>query len=87
MGILPLEVKNGLTRKTLNLAGDEVIDILGISGDIKPGMNMKAVIHRADKSNVEVDLHCRIDTVNEVEYYRNGGILQYVLRNMLKNPA
>jgi aconitate hydratase len=85
MGILPLEFKNGATRKSLNLAGDEVIDILGISGEITPRMNIKAVIHRADKSTTELDLLCRIDTLNEVEYYMNGGILQYVLRNMLKN--
>ncbi len=84
MGILPLEFKNGATRKSLNLTGDETIDILGLTGDITPRMNIKAVIHRADKSTTNVDLLCRIDTSNEVEYYRHGGILQYVLRSMLK---
>jgi len=84
MGILPLEFKNGVTRKTLNLTGNETIDLLGLSGDIKASMNIKAIIHRADKSKIEMDLLCRIDTANEVEYYRHGGILQYVLRSMLK---
>lgn len=84
MGILPLEFKNGATRQSLNLTGDETIDIVGLTGDITPRMNIKAIIHRADKSTTEVDLLCRIDTSNEVEYYRHGGILQYVLRSMLK---
>lgn len=84
MGILPLEFKDGATRKTLNLTGDETIDILGIANDIKPRMNIKAVIHRADGSKSDVNLLCRIDTLNEVEYYQHGGILQYVLRGMLK---
>lgn len=85
MGILPLEFKNDDTRKTLELKGDEVIDILGITDSIKPRQTLKAVIHRADGKKVEVSLLCRIDTLNEVEYYKNGGILQYVLRSMLKN--
>jgi aconitate hydratase len=84
MGILPLEFKNGETRKTLNLTGSERIDIAGLTNAITPGMAIKAVIHREDKSQTEVDLLCRIDTSNEVEYYRHGGILQYVLRSMLK---
>jgi aconitate hydratase len=84
MGILPLEFKNGMTRKTLNLTGSERVDILGLTSKLTPGMTIKAVIHRDDQSTTEVDLLCRIDTSNEVEYYRHGGILQYVLRSMLK---
>ncbi|MHB1949307.1 MAG: aconitate hydratase AcnA [Gammaproteobacteria bacterium] len=84
MGILPLEFKDDITRKTLHLTGDEVIDLLGLNDDIKPGMNVKAIIHRANGKKDEVNLLCRIDTLNEVEYYRHGGILQYVLRGMLK---
>jgi aconitate hydratase len=84
MGILPLEFKDGATRKTLNLTGDEVIDIIGMDDHIKPRMNLKAVIHYADNKKTEINVLCRIDTLNEVEYYRNGGILQYVLRSMLK---
>lgn len=87
MGILPLEFKGEQTRKTLHLVGDEKIDIVGLTNEITPRMNIKAIIHRADKSTTEVELMCRIDTANEVEYYRNGGILQYVLRNMLKSSG
>jgi aconitate hydratase len=85
MGILPLEFIGDQTRKTLNLVGDETIDIHGLTDNITPRMNVKATIHRADGKKEEVNLLCRIDTLNEVEYYRNGGILQYVLRSMLKS--
>ncbi len=83
MGILPLEFKDGATRKTLNLIGDEVIDIIGLNDSIKPRSTLTAVIHRADGKKTEIPVLCRIDTLNEVEYYRSGGILQYVLRGML----
>lgn len=84
MGILPLQFKEGVTRKTLELNGTEMIDIIGISDHMKPGADIKAIITREDGTKTEVMLHSRIDTLNEIEYYRNGGILQYVLRNMLK---
>jgi aconitate hydratase len=84
MGILPLEFKNGATRKTLQLDGSETIDLVGLNATLTPRMNIKAIIHRKDQSTTEVDLLCRIDTTNEVEYYRHGGILQYVLRSILK---
>lgn len=83
MGILPLEFKTD-TRKTLELTGDEIIDIVGINDNIKPRQNLKAVIQYANGKKTEVNLLCRIDTLNEVEYYKNGGILQFVLRSMLK---
>lgn len=86
MGILPLQFMTGTTRKTLQLVGNEKMDVLGLNENMKPGMTMKVVIHREDGSQTEVPVLCRIDTVNEVEYYRNGGILQYVLRGMLKKP-
>lgn len=84
MGILPLQWMEGSTRNTLKLTGEEQIDILGIDENIKPRALMKTVIHRPDGSKTEASLLCRIDTLNEVEYYRNGGILQYVLRGLLK---
>ncbi len=84
MGIIPLQFKDGMTRKTLKLDGTEIISILGLNNDMKPGATIKAEIKRTDGSVTEVALQSRIDTVNEIEYYRNGGILQYVLRNMLK---
>ena len=84
MGILPLQFKDGMTRKTLKLDGTEIISIIGLNDEMKPGANIKAIIQRSHGSKEEVILQSRIDTVNEIEYYRNGGILQYVLRNMLK---
>lgn len=83
MGILPLEFSDGMTRKTLKLTGAEKIDIVGIHEHMKPRMQLKGMIHREDGTTTEMNLHSRIDTVNELDYYKNGGILQHVLRNML----
>ncbi len=82
MGVLPLVFPEGTDRKTLGLTGDEVITLKGISAGIKPRMNVPCVIERADGTTTEVDLLCRIDTLDEVDYYRHGGILQYVLRRL-----
>ncbi|GIL39421.1 aconitate hydratase AcnA [Roseiterribacter gracilis] len=87
MGVLPLQFQGETTRKTLKLDGTEKIDILGVAGGIKPRMNVAMMIHRADGSSESVTLTCRIDTLDEVEYFRHGGILQYVLRNMVKEAA
>lgn len=84
MGILPLQFLEGENRKTLKLDGTEIISIMGLDDNMKPGARIKAVIQRQDGSKAEVQLLSRIDTQNEIEYYRHGGILQYVLRNMLK---
>jgi aconitate hydratase len=84
MGILPLQFNEGENRKTLGLDGSEIISIKGLTDNMKPGSEIKAIIQKADGSKKEVMLLSRIDTQNEIEYYRNGGILQYVLRNMLK---
>lgn len=84
MGILPLQFKEGTNRHTLQLNGSEVISIVGLDDNMKPSAEIKAIIQRSDGSKTEVMLQSRIDTQNEIEYYRNGGILQYVLRNMLK---
>jgi len=83
MGILPLVFKGDATRKTLKLDGSETISIEGISGNITPRMDVDCVISRGGKTET-VKLLCRIDTLEEVEYYKNGGILQNVIRNMLK---
>ncbi len=83
MGILPLEFTKGMTRQSLKLIGDEVIDIVGLSNQIKPRSHLKAVIHRTDGSKTDIEVLCRIDTLNESEYYRHGGILQYVLRSLV----
>ncbi|HYE00961.1 MAG TPA: aconitate hydratase, partial [Alphaproteobacteria bacterium] len=84
MGILALQFKDGTTRAELNLTGDETFDIAGIEAGIKPRMDVTLTIRYADGRTRDLPLLCRIDTLDEVEYFRNGGILQYVLRNMLK---
>ena len=81
MGVLPLLFKDGTTRKSLNLKGDEIIDIKGLE-TITPRMTIDMDITRADGTKETVPLLCRVDTLDEVEYYRHGGILQYVLRGM-----
>ena len=82
MGVLPLQFTEGTNRKTLNLDGSETFDITGLGGEITPRMEVTLTIHRADGSAEQVPLLCRIDTVDEVEYFRSGGILQYVLGNL-----
>ncbi|MCW5588509.1 MAG: aconitate hydratase AcnA [Legionellales bacterium] len=84
MGVLPLQFKNNMDRKTLKLTGAETVDIDSIAKGISPRMDIQATIHYADGKSENVTFLCRIDTQNEVEYYNNGGILQYVLRNLLK---
>ncbi len=84
MGVLPLQFKDGMSRKSLKLDGSEIIDISGIAAGLTPRMDVACRITRADGSSEDIALLCRIDTLDEVEYYRNGGILQYVLRNMMK---
>ena len=83
MGVLPLVFKEGTTRKTLGLKGDETISIKGVD-KLSPRMDVTMTITRADGSTQDVPLLCRVDTLDEVEYYRHGGILQYVLRGMTK---
>ena len=83
MGILPLTFPEGVTRETLGLTGDETIDVTGIE-TITPRMQVPVTITRADGSKETIHALCRIDTDDEVEYYRHGGILQYVLRGMAK---
>ena len=83
MGILPLTFPEGMTRETLKLFGDEVVDVTGIE-TITPRMQVPVTIHRADGTTEAIQALCRIDTDDEVEYYRHGGILQYVLRGMAK---
>ncbi|RMT80039.1 aconitate hydratase AcnA [Pseudomonas viridiflava] len=84
MGVLPLQFKNGQTRKSLNLTGKETLKITGLTdADIRPGMGLELHITREDGSQESVDVLCRIDTLNEVEYFKSGGILHYVLRQLI----
>ncbi len=83
MGVLPLQFKPGQDRKSLGLKGDETVSIGGVA-KLTPGMTMTAAFVSPDGSKKEVELLVRVDTVEEVDYFRNGGILPYVLRNLLK---
>jgi len=84
MGVLPLQFKDGTNRQSLKLDGSERFDILGIAAGLKPRIELPCRIHRADGKIDTVPLLCRIDTLDELEYFRHGGILQYVLRSMMK---
>ena len=83
MGIMPLTFKDGMDRKTLGITGEEVLDIVGLE-NLSPRMDLTLVIHRPNGSVDKVPVFCRVDTLDEVAYYRHGGILQYVLRGMAK---
>lgn len=83
MGVLPLQFHEGMNRKTLNLDGTETISIAGIETGMKPQQDLKVVITRANGHNDEVSVRSRIDTAVELEYYKNGGILHYVLRKLI----
>jgi aconitate hydratase len=84
MGVLPLQFKLDQNRKSLNLAGKETLDILGLNDvELTPRMNLSLVITREDGSQERIEVLCRIDTLNEVEYFKAGGILHYVLRQLI----
>ncbi len=82
MGVLPLQFKDGDNRESLGLTGTETFDITGIEGSIEPRQDVAVTIHYADSSSKNITVLCRIDTENEVEYFKNGGILHYVLRRL-----
>ncbi|UUX49674.1 aconitate hydratase AcnA [Nisaea acidiphila] len=84
MGVLPLQFTGSDNRESLGLKGTEMFDITGIADGITPRMDVPCRITYADGSVKEITLLCRIDTADEVDYYRHGGILQYVLRNIAK---
>ncbi|MGO2767322.1 aconitate hydratase AcnA [Pseudomonas taetrolens] len=84
MGVLPLQFKLDQNRKTLKLNGHETFDVLGLTDtELQPRMNLTLVITREDGQQEKVDVLCRIDTLNEVEYFKAGGILHYVLRQLI----
>jgi aconitate hydratase len=83
MGVLPLVYKKGQTRASLGLTGEETYDI-AIDGNLKPLQDVTVIATAGDGKKIEFTTTCRIDTPIEIEYYRNGGILQTVLRNILK---
>ncbi len=83
MGVLPLVFKDGVTRKSLNLVGDETISLKGLSAGLRPHMDVELTITRKDGSTESTTLLCRLDTEDELAYFKNGGILQYVMRNLV----
>jgi aconitate hydratase len=87
MGVLPLQFKDGVTRKSLGLDGSETVSLTGLKGGISPRMDVTCTVTKTDGTSEEVTLLCRVDTLDEVDYYLHGGILHYVLRNMMKEAG
>ncbi len=83
MGVVPLVFKDGMTRADLHLTGEETFDVTGLEGDLKPLQDVTLTITRADGKKEEHKLLCRIDTADEIDYMKNGGILHYVLRDLV----
>ena len=83
MGVLPLQFKEGTNGQTLKLDGSETFDVTGLDGNVKPRQELTLVIHRVDGSKEEVPVILRIDTPIEIDYYQHGGILPYVLRQLI----
>ena len=83
MGVLPLQFKAGENVETLNLDGSEIISITGFADDLQPGQMATMKIVRANGETQTTELLIRIDSPVEVEYYKHGGILDYVIRNFL----
>jgi aconitate hydratase len=81
MGVLPLQFKGDMTRKSLGLDGTETFDVTGLAG-LKPRGDVKVTIHRKDGRSETITVLCRIDTDGELDYYKNGGVLHYVLRSL-----
>ena len=82
MGVLPLQFTNGDTRETLKLSGSETVNIMGIADGVTPGKKLQATVTYEDGSKKQITLLARIDTAGEAEYFRHGGILHYVLRQL-----
>jgi aconitate hydratase len=82
MGVLPLTFEPGTTWKTLGLKGNETVTIYGLGETLRPRQKMEAIINYADGRSVTIPLLCRIATLEELEYFNNGGILSYVLRQL-----
>jgi aconitate hydratase len=83
MGVLPLQFKEGTTAQTLKLDGTETYDIVGLDASIKPQQDLTLRVIRKDGSRQDVPVRCRIDTPIEIDYYQHGGILPYVLRQLV----
>ena len=82
MGVLPLVFKGGMSRKDLGLTGEETVSITGFEKELKPLMDVTLTVTRKDGTSEEHKLYCRIDTLDEVDYFKHGGVLNYVLRDL-----
>ena len=83
MGVLPLQFMDGESRKTLSLSGDEQFDIIGLDQPLTAKQTVAAVVHYANGEQRKLQLQLRLDTAVEVDYYRSGGVLNYVLKRMI----
>ena len=83
MGVLPLQFKEGVTAQSLKLDGSETFDVLGLDGNLKPQQEVTLRITRSNGQAENVAVKCRIDTPIEIDYYQHGGILPYVLRQLI----
>jgi aconitate hydratase len=83
MGVLPLCFEEGTSWQSLGLKGDEQVTIRGLHGELKPRQRLMAEIVASDGALKRVPLICRIDTLDELDYFKNGGILQYVIRQLI----
>jgi aconitate hydratase len=85
MGVLPLQFKEGASVQTLKLDGTETYDVLGLNAKLKPQQDLTLRITRASGEVEDIPVRCRIDTPIEIDYYQHGGILPFVLRQLLAN--
>jgi aconitate hydratase len=83
MGVLPLQFPEGLGWRTLGITGTETFDISGLDNGVQPGQTVRVAATREDGSSFEFDAIVRLDSMVDVDYYRNGGILQTVLRQII----
>lgn len=84
MGVLPLQFKDGMSRQSLRLDGTERFDIVGLQDGLQPRGDLTVTITRADGASEQITVLCRIDTLDELDYYKHGGILHYVMRDLMK---
>jgi len=87
MGVLPCQFEEGTSAQALRLDGSETVDLAGLGSGIRPRQGLALIIHRSSGKSEEVPLVLRIDTPIEVDYYQHGGILPYVLRQLLTRDS
>jgi aconitate hydratase len=87
MGVLPLQFEDGVSRTSLGLDGSEKVDVLPAEGGLKPGGRLSIRVTRSDGSSEDVTVRSRLDTENEIAYYKSGGILTYVLNDLVSRVA